>query len=64
MAKVQSTEAAATVSLKALQMVGNLGYLANNDFADVLQVAINGQVKGGTNRVQKNQIYSYMLAKK
>lgn len=64
MAKVQSTDSAASVSLQALQMIGNLGFLANTDFADAIQAAVNGQIKGGTNRVQKNQIYQHMLAKK
>ena len=64
MAKVQSSDAAAQISLQALQILGNLGYIANNDFAEVMQVAIAGQVKGGTNRVQKNQIYQYIMAKK
>jgi len=64
MAKVQSTDSAAAISVQALQIIGNLGYLANTDFADVIQAAVNGQIKGGTNRVQKNQIYQYMLAKK
>lgn len=64
MAKVQSTEAASQLSMQALEILGNLGYLANNDFADVIRVAVDGQVKGGTNRIQKNQIYQYMLARK
>lgn len=64
MAKVQSSDTAAQISLQSLQMLGNLGYIANNDFAEVMQVAIAGQVKGGTNRVQKNQIYQYIMAKK
>jgi len=64
MAKVQATDSASGISLQALQILGNLGYLANNDFADIMQVALNGQVKGGTNRTQKNLIYKYMLAGK
>jgi alkylation response protein AidB-like acyl-CoA dehydrogenase len=64
MAKVQATDSAASVSMQALQIIGNLGYIANTDFADAIQVAINQQIKGGTNRVQKNQIYQHMLAKK
>jgi alkylation response protein AidB-like acyl-CoA dehydrogenase len=64
MAKVQSTDSAAAISVQSLQIIGNLGYLANTDFADVIQTAVNCQIKGGTNRVQKNQIYQYMLAKK
>lgn len=63
MAKVQSSDAAASVSLQALQILGNLGYLGNNDFADIIMSAVNCQVKGGTNRVQKNQLYKYLLAK-
>lgn len=64
MAKVQATDSASGISLQALQILGNLGYLANNDFADIMQVALNGQIKGGTNRTQKNLIYKYMLAGK
>jgi len=64
MAKVQSTDSAAAISLQSLEIIGNLGYLANTDFADIIQSAVNSQIKGGTNRVQKNQIYQYMLAKK
>jgi len=64
MAKVQSTDSAAAISVQALQIIGNLGYLANTNFADSIQTAVNAQIKGGTNRVQKNQIYQYMLAKK
>lgn len=64
MAKVKATDTASQLSLQSLQLLGNLGYLANNEFADIMQVAINCQVKGGTNRVQKNQIYQYMLARK
>ncbi|OGI00375.1 MAG: hypothetical protein A2104_00705 [Candidatus Melainabacteria bacterium GWF2_32_7] len=64
MAKVQATDTASQNSIQALQMLGNLGYLANNDFADVIRLAVDGQIKGGTNRVQRNQIYQHMLAKK
>ncbi|MFH0701969.1 MAG: acyl-CoA dehydrogenase family protein [bacterium] len=63
-AKVQATDSATGISVQALQLLGNLGYLANNDFAGFMQSAISGQVKGGTNRVQRNFIYQYMLAKK
>lgn len=64
MAKVQASDAAASVSVQSLQVLGNLGYLANNNFADIVMSAVNCQVKGGTNRVQKNQLYNYILAKK
>lgn len=64
MAKVQSTDAASHISMQALQLLGNLGFLANNDFADIIRLAVDGQTKGDTNRIQKNQIYQYMLAKK
>ncbi|MEI7475113.1 MAG: acyl-CoA dehydrogenase family protein [bacterium] len=64
MAKIQASDAAAAVSVQALQILGNLGYLGNNEFADVIMSAVNCQVKGGTNRVQKNQLYKYLLAKK
>jgi alkylation response protein AidB-like acyl-CoA dehydrogenase len=62
MAKVQSTDAAANNSMQSLQVLGNLGYLADNDFANLIRVAVDSQTKGGTNRVQKNQVYKYMLA--
>ena len=64
MAKVQATDAAASISLQALQILGNMGYIADTDFANMMQAAVNTQIKGGTNRVQKNLIYQYMLAKK
>jgi len=64
MAKIQASNAATKVSVEALQVLGNVGYLATNDFADSIKAALNCQIKGGTNRVQKNQLYGYMLAKK
>lgn len=64
MAKVQATDAASSISLQSMQLLGNIGYLINNDFADIFQFTVSEQIKGGTNRVQKNQIYQYMLAKK
>ncbi|EKE02559.1 MAG: acyl-CoA dehydrogenase [uncultured bacterium] len=64
MAKVQATDAASQNSIQALQLLGNLGYLANSDFADLIRLAVEGQVKGGTNRTQRSQIYQHMLANK
>ncbi len=64
MAKVQATNAAAQISTGALQLIGNFGYTTNDDFADIINSAISSQIRGGTNRVQKNRIYEYMLAKK
>ena len=63
-AKVQATNAAAGLSVEALQILGNMGYIANDQVANLVKTAINTQVKGGTNRAQKNLIYKYMLAKK
>ena len=64
MAKVQATDAASGISLQSLQLLGNIGYMVNNDFADVIHFTVSEQIKGGTNRVQKSHIYQYMLAKK
>ncbi len=64
MAKVQASDAAALVATQALQMLGNIGYISGISFADSIKSAVTSQIKGGTNRVLKNQIYDYMLAKK
>lgn len=64
MAKIQATDAASAISMQALQILGNLGYLANNNFADLVKVVVDAQTKGGTNRVQRNRLYQYMLEKK
>jgi alkylation response protein AidB-like acyl-CoA dehydrogenase len=64
MAKIQASDSAAQISMQSLQLLGNLGYIADAEFADVLKAALNTQIKGGTNRTQKNQLYKYMLAKK
>lgn len=64
MAKVQATDAASQNSIQALQLLGNLGYLASSDFADIIRLAVDGQVKGGTNRAHRSQIYQHMLANK
>ncbi|MFW5795168.1 MAG: acyl-CoA dehydrogenase family protein [Bacillota bacterium] len=64
MAKVKASEAASAASMGSLNLLGNIGFIANSDFASLIQRSIDGQVKGGTNRVQESQIYEYMLAKK
>jgi alkylation response protein AidB-like acyl-CoA dehydrogenase len=64
MAKVKASDIAAKSSVDALHLLGNIGYVANTDFANVIMRAVEGQVKGGTNRTQMSQIYQYMLAKK
>lgn len=64
MAKVQASNAAVKISSEAFQMLGNFGFMKDNSFADIIKSAINTQIKGGTNRVQQNQIYNYLLAKK
>ena len=64
MAKVKASDIAAKSSVDALHILGNAGYIANTDFANVVIKAVETQVKGGTNRNQISQIYQYMLAKK
>ncbi len=64
MAKVQASDAAALISTEALQLVGNAGYISGISFADSIRSSVTSQIKGGTNRVLKNQIYDYMFAKK
>ncbi|MDD3150305.1 MAG: acyl-CoA dehydrogenase family protein [Candidatus Gastranaerophilales bacterium] len=61
MAKIQASDSAVKISAEALQLLGNMGYLADNNFADIFANAVNTQVKGGTNRVQRNQVYQYLL---
>lgn len=63
MAKVQASDAAAKAALDSLHLFGNIGFVSNIDNCFLLK-AVESQVKGGTNRVQKAQIYEYMLAKK
>ncbi len=64
MAKVQASDSAALVSTESLQLMGNIGYISGISFADSIRSSVTSQIKGGTNRVLKNQIYDYMLAKK
>ncbi len=64
MAKVKASEAAKNVTMESLSLLGNIGFIANTDFAPLIQRSVSGQVKGGTNRIQRSQIYEYMLAKK
>ncbi len=64
MAKVKASEAASNVTMEVLNIFGNVGFLANSDFAPLVQRSIDARVKGGTNRLQRTQIYDYMLAKK
>lgn len=63
MAKVKASEAAASTAVETLHIFGNVGFVSNKDLS-LLQRANDSRVKGGTNRVQKSQIYQYMLAKK
>lgn len=63
MAKVKASEAAASAAMKTLHILGNIGFIANKD-TSLIQRAVDSQIKGGTNRIQKAQIYEYMLAKK
>lgn len=64
MAKVKASDIAAKASVDTLHILGNIGYVANTDFANVVLRAVDSQVKGGTNRTQMSKIYQYMLAKK
>lgn len=64
MAKIKASDIAAKSSVDALHILGNIGYIANTDFANIILAAVNSQVKGGTNRTQLSKIYQYMLAKK
>ena len=64
MAKVKASDIAAKSSVDVLHILGNIGYLSNTDFANVVLRAVDNQVKGGTNRTQMSKIYQYMLAKK
>ena len=65
MAKVKASEAASNVTMEAMRLLGNVGFIANTeDFAPLLQRSSDCRIKGGTNRIQKAQIYEYMLAKK
>jgi|GEM_PF-1678387 len=64
MAKIKASEAANRVTMEALHLFGNIGFIATNDFAPLIQRSVDSRVKGGTNRLQKAQIYEYMLAKK
>jgi len=63
MAKVKASEAAAQLALETVHILGNIGFIANSDLT-LIQMAMDSRVKGGTNRIQKAQIYEYMLAKK
>ncbi len=64
MAKIKASDIAAKAAVDSLHILGNLGYIANTDFANIIIRAVDNQVKGGTNRNQMAQIYQYMLAKK
>lgn len=64
MAKVKASEASNKVIMQSFQIFGNIGFIANTDFAPLVQRSIDSTVKGGTNRLQRSQIYDYMLAKK
>lgn len=64
MAKIKASEAANNVTMETLHLFGNIGFLANTDFAPLVQRSVYSKVKGGTNRLQRAQIYEYMLAKK
>jgi len=64
MAKVKASNIAAKASADSLQMLGNIGYISNSDYAAIMTSAVDNQVKGGTNRNQISKIYQYMLAKK
>ena len=65
MAKVKASEAAANVTMETMQLLGNVGFIANTeDFAPLIQRSSDCRIKGGTNRIHKTQIYEYMLAKK
>ncbi len=64
MAKVKASEASSTVALETLNLFGNVGFIANSDFAPLIQRSVDSRVKGGTNRLQRAQIYEYMLTKK
>jgi len=64
MAKVKASNIATKASAETLQMLGNIGYISNSDYAAIMTSAVDNQVKGGTNRNQISKIYQYMLAKK
>lgn len=64
MAKVKASDIAAKSSVDVLYLLGNIGYVADVNFAGIIMSAVNCQIKGGTNRIQTAQIYQYMLAKK
>jgi len=64
MAKIKASDIAAKSSIDALHIFGNIGYIANTEFANVILRAVDNQVKGGTNRTQMSKVYQYMLAKK
>ena len=64
MAKIKASDIAAKSSIDALHLLGNIGYIANTDFANIVLRAVDNQVKGGTNRTQMSKIYKYMLARK
>ncbi len=63
MAKVKASEAAAASTAETLHILGNIGFVSNTDLT-LVQRAAHSRIKGGTNRLQKAQIYRYMLAKK
>jgi len=64
MAKVKASEAACHLTVEAMHMFGNIGFMASSEFLSLLQRATDSRIKGGTNRLQQTQIYEYMLAKK
>jgi len=64
MAKVKASDIAAKASIEALQLLGNIGYIANLDFSSIILRSVETQIKGGTNRNQTAQIYKYLLARK
>lgn len=65
MAKVKASEAACNVTMEAMHLLGNIGFIANiNEFGPLVQRSADCRIKGGTNRIQTAQIYEYMLAKR
>lgn len=64
MAKIKASDISAKSSIDALHILGNIGYVANTEFAEIVLRAVDNQVKGGTNRTQMSKIYQYMLARK
>jgi len=64
MAKIKASDIAAKASIDTLHILGNIGYIANAGFSNLIMRAVEGQVKGGTNRNQMSQIYKYLLARK